>query len=116
MPAPTGVSGPSELRQPCPDCGSVARTIELRISAAVETDVATSIEVVKSPAARAAQRELLSTHARELRWTEPGGPGGPSLLQVFDAEGNFIDAGMGDDLEDALLAVAERLLPSEGSA
>jgi hypothetical protein len=67
-------------------------------------------------AARAAQRELLRTHARQLRWTEPAGPGGPWQLQVFDAEGNFIDGGMGDDLEDALLAVAERLLPSEDSA
>ena len=38
------------------------------------------------------------------------------IVRFFDAEGNFIDGGMGDDLEDALLAVAKWLLPSESSA
>jgi hypothetical protein len=38
-------------------------------------------------------------------------PGGAVMVQVFDAGGDFIDGSIQDDPEDALLAVAERLLP-----
>jgi hypothetical protein len=37
------------------------------------------------------------------------------MLEVLDADGELIDGGMGDDPEDALLGVAERLLPPEST-
>jgi hypothetical protein len=90
----------------------MARTHEL--SASDSISLSETVEIVSSPAAVAAQTQL-RTHGRHLRWTEPTEPGGAWMLEVFDAEGKLIDGGMGDDPEDALLEVAERLLPPEGT-
>jgi hypothetical protein len=82
------------------------------LSASDSGSATEAAEVVVSPAAVAAQTRL-RTHGRHLRWTELPEPSGAWMLEVLDAEGKLIDGGMGDDPEEALLEVAERLLPPE---
>jgi hypothetical protein len=61
-------------------------------------------------------QKRLATYGRHIRWTEPTEPGGAWLVEVLDEQGHMLDGGMGDDPQDALLEVAERLLPPEGTA
>jgi hypothetical protein len=105
---PDAVAGPLEARRPCPTCGATWRIIEVSASGVgASAAIAGGGSVVVST-----QRRLL-THGYGIRWTEPTGPKGSWLLEVFDSEGNLVDGGMGDDPVDAILGVAERLLPPE---
>jgi hypothetical protein len=84
---------------------------ELRLSENIP--VADAVEAAFSPAAQAAERQLVRAYECGLRWTEPTEQGAAWMLEVLDADGTVIDSGMGDDPEEALLEVAERLLPPE---
>jgi hypothetical protein len=61
----------------------------------------------------ASTQRRLRTYGYSLRWTEPTGPDGRWLVEVFDDDGKLVDGGLGDDLVDIILGVAERLLPPE---
>ncbi|MGZ4347905.1 MAG: hypothetical protein ACXVFB_11980 [Gaiellaceae bacterium] len=54
--------------------------------------------------------ENLEDAGFDLQWLRMS-EGGAWMVRVFDREGKFIDGSIQDDPSDALLAVAERLLP-----
>jgi hypothetical protein len=103
LPEPPGLT--PEQRVPCPECGSTSRSVSITVTAAVA--VADAVE------------PLPQTRLREqgfsLRWLQLS-EGGAWMLQVFDEGGHFRDGAMADDPEEALLAVAERLLPGSEPA
>jgi len=105
-PPPDAVAGPMEARQPCSNCDATARTFELSATAGVAVAAGGSVVVTST------QRRL-RTYGYSVRWTEPTGPDGAWMVEVFDGEGKLIGGGLGDDLEDAILGVAERLLPPD---
>jgi hypothetical protein len=66
-----------------------------------------------TPGEQTASPGRLRTYGYGVRWTEPTGPEGSWLIEVLDSEGDLIDGGMGDNVDDAILGVIERLLPPE---
>jgi hypothetical protein len=117
-----------EKRQPCPACGSLVRTFEVGAAIVATSSVGASIAPVPktvygevsvtvnaavatastgAPTVRIEQLEDAGFRLSWLRLTK----GGAVMLRVYDANGEFIDGSIQDDPADALLAVAERLLP-----
>jgi hypothetical protein len=96
-----------EEREPCPTCGATSRTFELSgsVSAAVAAGGTVALEVAQT---------RLRSYGYGIRWTEPTGPDGSWLIEVLDNEGKLIEAGMGDNRDDAILGVIESVLPPEG--
>lgn len=103
---------PAEKRQPCPECGSTSRAFEgkasLGINVAVTVSAATARAVAPDPVVRV--ETALADAGFHLQWLRLS-EGGAWLVRVFDEDGAFIDGSIQDDPGDALLAVAERLLP-----
>jgi hypothetical protein len=104
---------PVDERQPCPICGSTARSFGVFIEdvvnvAAIATVVETRVESVPADGAPEAEvvrgryRATLDWHALE---------GGFWLLHVVNESGEVVDGGVGDDPEAAPLEVYERLIP-----
>jgi hypothetical protein len=115
-----------ERRQPCPNCGSTARNFAVSITtqAVTITDVIATVTkdvTIQAPAAEATAEapapEVIAPRLEELgfqlRWWQLS-EGGAWMLRVFNDAGDFIDASIQDSPADALLAVAERLIPPEG--
>jgi phage FluMu protein Com len=106
-----------EIRQPCPVCGSVNRLSEVELSASV---VATSF-ITASPVLLGRTRAVLSnlpegdltSQLREvgflLKWDQLT-ENGEWMLRVY-RDDDLVDASVAVDKQDALLAVAESLLP-----
>ena len=84
-----------EDRQPCPHCGSTARWFGAVVVDPMDVQEAGS---------------RLEAMGRRLEWTRCEGSW---LVEGRDGGGSVIDSGIGDDPVDALLGVAERLLPPE---
>jgi hypothetical protein len=54
----------------------------------------------------------MTEYGFRLRWIEMGTTDTPMwMVEVYDSDGNFLMSGFGDDREDAILGVAEELLP-----
>jgi hypothetical protein len=105
---------PPEKRVPCPKCGgALARTYAITLSARVVTDVVTqpppAEATASAPTAEVAVAKLADAHY-SLQWLRLSG-GGAWMLRVFDPDGDFRDGAISDDPQEALLGVAERLLP-----
>jgi hypothetical protein len=91
------------------------RNYEIALTASV---VSAADVVIEAPSATARAEapepkvviENLEDDGFDLQWLRLS-EGGPWMLRVFDRGGNFIDGSIQDDPVDALLAVAERLLP-----
>jgi hypothetical protein len=102
-----------EKRVPCPECGALARIYAITLSARVVTDVVIqpppAEATASAPTAEVAVAKLADAHY-SLQWLRLSG-GGAWMLRVLDPEGDFRDGAISDDPQEALLAVAERLLP-----
>jgi hypothetical protein len=70
-------------------------------------------KTLAEPGTRAAEGEArLRSERFHLVWTKEDDPRKSAwVCQVFDDDGRLIDMGVGDDVEDAILEVAPRLLP-----
>jgi hypothetical protein len=126
----------AEKRRPCPECGSLVRTFEVGLTAIAATvainsrgDVTVSppaaearastgvpgvrVEVGAGAGTPTARIEELEDAGYRLSWLQLS-PGGAWMVRVFDASGEWVDGSVQDAPADALLAVAERLLPRPG--
>lgn len=106
---------PFEERQPCPKCESTTRhfaiglvdsigggdTMAVGVDLDARWNVAAPVRNLESIGYRVEWFGL--TTERRKTW----------MVQVRDDDGNLLDAGVGDDPQDAILGVAERLLPPE---
>jgi hypothetical protein len=115
---------PPEQRQPCPVCGSTKRSVNVVVSAAVgvaaainATSFITATPKTHVPTTSADQTpEAMTIRGRyraTLDWFELGG--GFWLLHVLNKRGDVVEGGIGDDPEEALLEVYERLTPPSSS-
>lgn len=102
---------------PCRHCGAMHRTFEVGLSADVVVGAPPAIASAHAPAPTveitpSMERILdgLADLRISLRWLQLS-PSGAWLVQVVDQAGNLIDMAAADDPQDALLSVAERLLP-----
>lgn len=123
-----------ERRRPCPDCGSLARALGRVASDHVgmtdsvsHTVVATAqvVElgsipseeavgaptIVRHPPAGPVNRPAAKSVERHLRWYTPTDEHKLWFAEVSDGAGQFLDGGVGNNLDDALLDVAEALQP-----
>jgi DNA-directed RNA polymerase subunit RPC12/RpoP len=114
IPEPPDTSPDRRLR--CPNCGSKNRIIEasatLRARVELQTQSSSATAHAVPPAPTAAVRAALADAEYRLQWWHL--PEGAWMLWVFDRNGLFADGSIQDSQEDALLAVAETLFPSEG--
>jgi hypothetical protein len=106
---------PLEQRRPCPECRSLRRNVALTLAATVIADAdvtvvapaAAATTSAITPEAAISKLEELEYRVEWLRLS----PGGAWMVRVYDGSGAWIDGSVQDDPADALLAVAERLLP-----
>ena len=105
---------PPEERQPCPACGSLTRTYPVHLSGTVVARATLTAQLVKVKAPQPAEPKTrdLEEHGYTVTWYRY--PDGLFLVQVHDQNGMLLDAGGGDDPVDAILEVAEKLLPPSG--
>ena len=107
---------PADKRKPCPECGSTRRVISasgglvVGVNITVGAPAATASAGTGSPTVSIG--EALENAGFDLQWLRLS-EGGAWLVRVFDRRGDFIDGAMADNPEDALLSVADRLLPSK---
>lgn len=72
----------------------------------------TSSAHLKLSVGAASEVETLKEQGFHLVWIEPSDPKEPIwMVEVFNEDGELITTGLGDNVEDALLGVAEDLLP-----
>jgi hypothetical protein len=100
---------PAEERQPCPECGSTSRTFNLGLASAITATSSMSATVIRAPEAATGPTEHLEEFGFKVTWRRY--PDGLYFVEVHDDAGNLLDVGGGDDPEDCILGVAERLLP-----
>jgi hypothetical protein len=103
---------PPEKRAPCPKCGSTQRSVFASLSTTItaSASVTAEVTVIRAPEAVSERTgELAVETGRQLTWYRYRD--GMFLVLVHDDAGNLIAAGGGNDPEEALLEVAERLLP-----
>jgi hypothetical protein len=82
------------------------------IGPVTETNTAMPITPSLGSKAQKAIRTLRSQR-RTLVWTEPAEPEGTDwMLQVLDEKGQLLAAGLGDNMDDALLAFMRRCIPT----
>jgi hypothetical protein len=104
-----------EQRKPCPECGSLRRNVAVTLATTVVAGVdvtvmaptATATASALTPEATISKLEELEYRIEWLRLS----PGGAWMVRVYDGIGAWIDGSVQDNPADALLAVAERLLP-----
>jgi hypothetical protein len=103
-----------EERQPCPRCGSTSRLFRVAIvgQAVVSATLSVKVDVIPAPAEAEPTTETFREVGYNVTWYAY--PDGQYLVQVFDDSGNLLDGGGGDDPEEMILEVAERLLPPKG--
>jgi hypothetical protein len=68
-------------------------------------------EIVVSP-----PPELLDTHVFMLKWQRRDRQDRIWMVQAYDGEGQLIGMGLGDSRDDALLELAEHLVPPDDQA
>lgn len=106
----------ADQREPCPVCGSTVREFQKSGGSLTAPSVSTvasarRIQVASAPANQRPEAETLRGRYRvTLDWYELEGKG-LWLLQVLNENGELVDGGVGDNSEDALLEVYERLVP-----
>jgi hypothetical protein len=104
---------PVEERQPCPVCGSTARSFSVTVTAAVGVasvmgavahvgNVPAADQTPEAEAIRGRYRATLDWYKLE---------DGHWMLHVLNERGEVVEGGIGDDTEEALLEVYERLIP-----
>jgi hypothetical protein len=111
---------PPEQRMKCPNCGSTARSFSITAEAGVylvagvsaELSVTTARPTSPPPSVETLPLEDAGFDVTWLRLSE----GGAWMVRVFDRDGVFVDGGIADDPQDAILAVCERLLPGSEPA
>jgi hypothetical protein len=87
------------------------KSVSVTVSFPVETELALSASVILTgEEAKSAERKLEEAYYR-IHWQRLS-KGGAWLLGVYNEAGELADVSAADDPQDALLAVAERLLPS----
>lgn len=98
-------------RKPCPSCGSLARMYPVELAATITSRATLSAEltVIATPTPAVDKTQQLEEFGFKVTWYRA--PDGLHLIQVHDADGNLLDAGGGHDPVDAILEVAEKLLP-----
>lgn len=104
---------PPERRIPCPKCGSTTRNYAIELRATLFTQADMVQPGMMQPAESSTSQDTVATledAGYEVQWLRLS-EGGAWMVRVFDREGDFIDGAIQDDPTDALLAVAERLLP-----
>jgi hypothetical protein len=129
-------STPKGARSPCPNCGSIDRFVSAevvakpaeaqaegglhRVHASDTIDIqpveAAKVESVgKVYPARLIQEQIavLLPIRYRVEWLEPTNPDGSYTVSIYDDNDNLIDMAESTNPEDAILAVAERLLPSQ---
>jgi bacterioferritin-associated ferredoxin len=103
---------PAENRPPCPQCGSTARTFLAEISSSITVtgSIQGTVERIAPPEpAQPTTADMIEAGYKVVWYCYSDGL---YLVQVYDENtGELIDAGGGDDPVDALLEVAQRLLP-----
>ncbi len=104
-----------EERQPCPRCGSTSRLFSVALvgEVIVGATLSVKVDVIPAPAEAEPTTETFREIGYNVTWYAY--PDGQYLVQVFDNLGNLLDGGGGDDPEEMILEVAERLLPPKGS-
>jgi DNA-directed RNA polymerase subunit RPC12/RpoP len=109
---------PLEQRKPCPVCGSTARAfdkviaIEVQVASAVAVAAAPRVHVERTPAdERDEAKTLRGRYDVSLSWDRLEGD--LWLLHVYNVDGDLVEGGIGDNPEDALLEVYERLIPPQ---
>jgi hypothetical protein len=105
---------PAEQREPCPVCGSTGRVFELSGAIVVTSRMAAeAIRVDTSPADETVEAQTIRHQYRAtLEWFQL--EGGLWMLHVVSENGELIEGGIGDNPEDAVLEVYERLIPPKG--
>lgn len=82
-------------------------TLHIAASEDVTTSEETAQRIVSPPP------ELIDAHTFILKGQRTEEQGKVWMVQAFDEAGNLLAMGLGDDQEDALLELAEHLLPHE---
>jgi hypothetical protein len=110
---------PAEQREPCPVCGSTVRefrdsgTVEIRVTGGASATViaaAPKTHVDDVEADRSTEADAVRGHYRAtLDWVTL--TNGVWMVQVLNESGEVVEGGLGDNAEDALLGVYERLIP-----
>ena len=105
---------PPEQRVKCPNCGSTARHYSITAEAGVYLVAGLSAElsVTARPTSPPPSVETLPLEDAgfDVTWLRLSDDG-PWMVRVFDRQGGFIDGSIADDPDEAIVAVAERLLP-----
>jgi hypothetical protein len=103
-----------ESRPPCPQCGSTTRTFLVHLAGSLTAKGSLSTNVTVEPIAppESAQPKTADMIEAGYKVVWYCYPDGLYLVQLYDDNtGELLDAGGGDDPVDALLEVAQRLLP-----
>ena len=103
-----------EKRPPCPECGSTSRKflvhLEAQITGRGSLNAKLVLEAIPPPDDGQSVTSDLLEAGYIVRWWSY--PDGLVLVQVIDeTTGELLDAGGGDSPVDALLEIAEKLLP-----
>jgi hypothetical protein len=101
----------------------MGRNFDVTLTAVVKAQTVGSVSVSDEPvggvsvsdervraAADTAEAHQLEDAGFDVQWLELT-PGGAWMVRVFNRQGDFIDGAAGDDLQDVLFEVFERLLP-----
>jgi hypothetical protein len=109
---------PADEKKPCPRCGSMRRTYVITVGATVELNEAVELPDAKGTVSHTVDAVIadgrfdrLKPFARKVVWTNM--PEGTWMVEVKDENDVVLDSGLGDDREDALLDLAEHLMPPE---
>lgn len=106
---------PAEQREPCPVCGSTIRefrdsgTLGVRVTvSAVALGKRTPVEGVEADQ-RLEAETIRGRYRATLDWYVLSN--GVWMLQVLNERGEVVEGGLGDNPDDAVLEVYERLIP-----
>ncbi len=117
---------PVEQRQPCLQCGSPGRIFARTASdAALAADSVSAVVIRPATIATAAEVptpvimtteeivETLNSIGRRVNWYRPTDDHDLWMVEVYDDAGTLLGSGVGDNREDALLGIAEDILPRD---
>lgn len=102
---------PVDQRQPCPNCGSKARSVAILLTANVSmvggaSATLTVVHAVDALVAQPAVREVIKTRELTVRVHEPHRDAPGYVVELLDENGQLLGAATADDATDACLAVA----------